>query len=60
MYVFEIKESITDISTVLRCLNDLENPSQLPIQQVLGGASDWVLIPPKPEILAWIFEVTQT
>ena len=29
IYVFEVKESIVDILTELRCLSDLDNPSQL-------------------------------
>ena len=35
IYVFEVKESIVDILTELRCLIDLENPSQLPVWEVL-------------------------
>ena len=35
--VFEIRESIADISTELPCLGNLENPGKLPIQDVLGG-----------------------
>ena len=34
-YVFEVKESIVDILTELRYLNDLDNPSQLPVWEVL-------------------------
>ena len=30
VYVFKVEESNGDISTDLRCLRDLENPSQLP------------------------------
>ena len=43
MYVSEVKESISDIPTELPCLGDLENPGQLPVQQVLGGTGDCVL-----------------
>ena len=35
VYVFKVKESIADISTELPCLCDLENPSQLPVREVL-------------------------
>ena len=35
VYVFRVEESITDISTELPCLRDLENPSQLPVREVL-------------------------
>ena len=31
IYVFKVKESIVVIPTELRCLSDLENPSQLPV-----------------------------
>ena len=31
IYVFEVKESIIDIPTELRCLIDLENPSHFPV-----------------------------
>ena len=43
MYVFEIKESIADISTELPYLGNLKNPGQLPVQQVLEGTDDCVL-----------------
>ena len=43
MYVFEIKESIADIPTELPNLGNLENPGQLPVQQVLEGTDDCVL-----------------
>ena len=35
IYVFKVKESIADILTELTCLSDLENPSQLPVREVL-------------------------
>ena len=35
IYVFEVKESIVDIPTELRCLSDHENPSELPVWEVL-------------------------
>ena len=35
IYVFEIKKSISDIPTELPCSGDLENPGQLPVQEVL-------------------------
>ena len=35
VYVFKVEESIADISTELPCLRDLENPSQLPVLEVL-------------------------
>ena len=34
IYVFKVKESIVDILTELRCLSDLDNPSQLPVWEV--------------------------
>ena len=43
LYVFEGKESIFDIITELPCLDDLENPGQLPVQEVLEDIDDWVL-----------------
>ena len=49
IYVFEVKESISDIPTELPCSGDLENPGQLPVQGVLEGTDDWVL---------WIFEIS--
>ena len=42
LYVFEVKESIADISTELPCLGDFENPGQLPVQKILGGTGDCV------------------
>ena len=35
VYVFKVEESIADISSKLPCLRDLENPSQLPVREVL-------------------------
>ena len=35
IYVFEGGESISGISTELPCSGDLENPGQLPVQEVL-------------------------
>ena len=35
IYIFEVKESIPHIPTELPCSGDLENPGQLPVQQVL-------------------------
>ena len=43
IYDFEVKKSIADIPTELPCLDDLENPGQLPIQEVLEGTDDSVL-----------------
>ena len=40
---FEDKESIADIPTELPCSGDLNNPSQLPVQEVLRGTDDCVL-----------------
>ena len=39
----EVKKSIADIPTELPCLSDLENPGQLPVQEVLKGTDDCVL-----------------
>ena len=35
VYVFEVKESISDIPTELPCSGELENLGQLPVQEVL-------------------------
>ena len=43
IYVFEVKESISDIPTELPCSGDLENPDQLPVQGVLEETDDCVL-----------------
>ena len=43
LYVFEGEESIFDIITELPCSGDLENPGQLPVQEVLEGTDDCVL-----------------
>ena len=43
LYVFKGKEFIFDIITELPCLGDLENPNQLPVQEVLEGTDDCVL-----------------
>ena len=43
IYVFEVKESISDIPTELPCLGYFENPGQLPVQEVLEGTDDCVL-----------------
>ena len=49
IYVFEVKESIAEISTELPCLGDFENPGQLSVQEVLRGTDDFVL---------WIFTIS--
>ena len=49
IYVFEVREFISDISTELPCLGDLENCGQLPVQEVLEGTDDFVL---------WIFTIS--
>ena len=36
-------KSIFDIISELPCLGDLENPDQLPVQEVLEGTDDCVL-----------------
>ena len=43
VYVFEVKESISPSFTKLPCSGDRENPSQLPVSEVLQGTVDWVL-----------------
>ena len=45
-YVFGVEESIFHSFTKLPCLDDFENPGQLPVLQVFEGTDDWVL---------WIF-----
>ena len=47
--VFEGEESISDIPIELPCFGDLENPGQLPVQEVLEGTDDCVL---------WIFVIS--
>ena len=47
--VFEVEESIAVISARLPYLGDLENPSQLPVQDSLRGTDDFVL---------WIFTIS--
>ena len=47
--VFEGEKSIFDIISELPCLSDLENPGQLPVQEVLEGTDDCVW---------WIFEIS--
>ena len=49
IHVFEVRESIADISTKLPCLCYLENPGRLPVQDVLGGTGECVL---------YIFEIS--
>ena len=49
IYVFEVRKFISDIPTELPCSDDLENPSQLPVQEVLEGTDDFVL---------WIFTIS--
>ena len=49
IYVFEGEESIADIPIELPCFGDLENPGQLPVQEVLAGTDDCV---------SWIFEIS--
>ena len=34
-HVLKVEESIAEIPTELPCLSDLENPSQLPVREVL-------------------------
>ena len=48
-YVFGVKGSIFHSFTELPCLDDFENPGQLPVLQVLEGTDDWVL---------WIFVIS--
>ena len=42
IYIFEVKESISDIHIELSCSSDLENPGQLPVHGVLEGTDDCV------------------
>ena len=48
IYFSEVGEFISDIPTQLPCLGDLENPGQLPVQEVLKDTGDFVL---------WIFTI---
>ena len=43
IYVFEVRKFISDIPTELPCSGDLENPGQLPVQELLEGTHDCVL-----------------
>ena len=43
IYVFEVKESISDNSAELPCSGDFETPGLLPVQKVLRGTDDFVL-----------------
>ena len=43
IHVIEVRESIADISTELPCLDNLENPGKLPVQDVIGGTGECVL-----------------
>ena len=43
IYVFEDKKSIFDSIIELAFLGDLENPDQLPVQEVLEGTDHCVL-----------------
>ena len=49
IYVLEVEESISDIPSELPCLGNLENPSQLSVQENLRGTDDFVL---------WIFTIS--
>ena len=49
IYVFEVRESISDIPTELPCSYDLKNPGQLPVWEVLWGTDDCV---------SWIFTIS--
>ena len=49
IHVFEVRESISDISTELPCLNYLENLGKLPVQGYLKGTDDCIL---------WIFTIS--
>ena len=49
IYVFEVKESISDIPTELPYSGDLENPGQLLVHEIQGGTDDCVL---------WIFTIS--
>ena len=49
IHVFEVRESIADISIELPCLSYLENPGQLPVQGYLNGTDDCIL---------WIFTIS--
>ena len=43
IYVFEVREFISDISTELPYSSDLENTGELRVQEILKGADDFVL-----------------
>ena len=43
LYVFKGKESIFDMITELSCLGDLENPGQLPVQEIFECTDKCVL-----------------
>ena len=49
IHVFEVRESIADISTELPCLSYLENLGQLPVHGYLKGTDNCIL---------WIFTIS--
>ena len=49
IHVFEVRESIADISTELLCLSYLENLGQLPVQGYLRGTDNFIW---------WIFTIS--
>ena len=49
IYVLEVKGFISVIPSELPYLGDFENPSQLPVQEILKGTDDFVL---------WIFTIS--
>ena len=52
IHVFEVRESIVDISTELPCLDNLGNPGRLPVQDALGGTGECIL---KIFEISWLF-----
>ena len=44
IHVFKVKQFTADIPTELSCLNDLENPGQLPVKGVHGDTDYFVSI----------------
>ena len=42
IFMFSRARNTFDIITELPCSGDLENPGQLPVQEVLGGTDDCV------------------
>ena len=59
-YIFEVEESIFRSFTKLPCLENFENPGQLPVSRVLEGTDDCVSRVFVISSMIWIFGVNRT